>query len=109
MQTWTKEELDDFCEQAIEFLNTKKRLQLEFKECWVYSNSAGGNFHIIYRNNFLNKEFHLCRNSRILQDSPLGIDMEAGLEKVEDLKLKIVLRIAFHIFRDCKREMREEN
>ena len=33
MATWTNQDLDDFCEQAIKLLNNKKQLQLEFKNC----------------------------------------------------------------------------
>ena len=33
MATWTNQELNDFCEQAIELLNKKKQLQLKLKNC----------------------------------------------------------------------------
>ena len=109
MLTWTNQDLDYFCEQAVELLNKKKQLQLELRNCWLYSNSSGSNFHIIYRNNFLNKDFHLCRNGKILQDGTIIVDKVAELEKVDDIKLKIALRIAYFIYRDCQREMKEEN
>jgi hypothetical protein len=32
----------------------------------------------------------------------------AELEKVDDIKLKIVLRIAYFIYKDCQREMKED-
>lgn len=107
MLTWTNQDLNDFCEQAVELLNEKKRLQLELKNCWLYSNSSGSNFHIIYYNEFLNKDFHLCRNGRILQEKTIDVDMVAGLKEVDDIKLKIVLRIAYFIYKDCQREMKE--
>ena len=53
MLKWTNEEIDDFCEQAIKLLNNKKQLQLELKNCWVFSNSSGTNLHIVYYNKFL--------------------------------------------------------
>ena len=106
MTTWTGQELDNFCEQAIELLNKKKQLHLEFKNCWLFSNSSGSNFHIIYRNEFINADFHLCRNGRVLQEGTIGIDKVADLEKVDDIKLKIALRIAYLIYKDCQREMK---
>jgi hypothetical protein len=108
MLTWTSQDLDDFCEQAVELLNKKKQLQLELRNCWLYSNSSGSNFHIIYHNEFLNKDFHLCRNGKILQEGTIGVDKVADLEKVGDIKLKIVLRIAYFIYKNCQREMKED-
>lgn len=105
MLTWTSQDLDDFCEQAVELLNKKKHLQLELRNCWLFSNSSGSNFHIVYHNKFLNKDFNLCRNGRILQKGTIGVDEVAGLEKVNDIKLKIVLRIAYFIYRNCQKEM----
>jgi len=108
MLTWTSQDLDDFCEQAIKLLNKKKQLQLELRNCWLYSNSSGSNFHIIYHNNFLDKDFHLCRNGKILQELSPDTDRAAGLKEVDDIKLKIVLRIAYFIYKDCQREMKED-
>lgn len=105
MLTWTSQDLDNFCEQAIELLNKKKQLQLKLRNCWLFSNSSGSNFHIVYHNEFLNKDFNLCRNGRILQKVTIGVDEVAGLEKVNDIKLKIVLRIAYFIYRSCQKEM----
>lgn len=108
MTTWTNQELDDFCEQAIELLNKKKQLQLELRNCWLFSNSSGSNLHIVFYNGFLNKEFHLCGNGRVLQENATNIDKAADLEKVDDIKLKIVLRIAYLIYKDCRRAMKQD-
>ncbi len=106
MATWNNQELDDFCEQAIALLNKKKQLQLELRNCWLFSNSSGSNFHIVYRNEFIDKEVHLCKNGRILQEDTISIDRKAGLEKVDDIKLKIALRIAYIIYKDCQQAMK---
>ena len=108
MTTWTNQDLDDFCEQAIKLLNNKKQLQLEFKNCWLFSNSSGSNFHIVYRNEFINADFHLCRNGIILKEENISIDKIADLEKVDDIKLKIALRIAYIIYKDCQRAMKHD-
>ena len=108
MTTWTNQELDDFCEQAIELLNQKKQLQLKLKNCWLFSNSSGSNLHIIYRNEFINADFHLCRNGRVLQENATNIDKAADLEKITDIKLKIALRIAYLIYKDCRRAMKQD-
>ena len=108
MLTWTNQELDDFCEQAIKLLNNKKQLQLEFKNCWLFSNSSGSNFHIIYRNEFINADFHLCGNGIILQEGAISVDKVADLEKITDIKLKIALRIAYFIYKDCQKEMKQD-
>lgn len=105
MTKWTSQDLDDFCRQAVELLNKKKGLQLEFINCWLFSNSAGSNFHIVYHNEFLNQTFEVNRNGNILQDKDIGVDNIAGLNKVTDLRQKIILRIAFYIHHDCKRHM----
>ena len=108
MLTWTNQELDDFCEQAIELLNKKKQLQLELRNCWLFSNSSGSNLHIVFYNGFLNKEFHLCGNGRVLQENATRIDKVADLEKITDIKLKIALRIAYLIYKDCQRAMKQD-
>lgn len=108
MTTLTNQELDDFCERAIELLNKKKRLQLELRNCWLFSNSFGSNLHIVFYNEFLNKEFHLCGNGRVLQENAANIDKAADLEKVADIKLKIALRIAYLIYKDCQRAMKQD-
>ena len=108
MLTWTNQELDDFCEHAIELLNKKKQLQLELRNCWLFSNSSGSNLHIVFYNGFLNKEFHLCGNGRVLQENAANIDKAADLEKVDDIKLKIALRIAYLIYKDCQRAMKQD-
>ena len=105
MLTWTNQDLDDFCEQAVTLLNKKKQLQLEMSICWLFSNSAGGNFHICYYNKFLHNGFKLCLNGKILQKETFYIDEAANLEKIEDIKLKIILRIAYYIYKDCQKEM----
>ena len=56
MTTGNNQELNDLCEQAIELLNKKKQLQLKLKNCWLFSNSSGSNLHIVFDNEFLNKE-----------------------------------------------------
>lgn len=106
MQTWTKEELDSFCKQAIELLKTKKKLAISFKECWIFSNSVGGNFHVRYHNEYLNTDGYVCRNIKILQDLKIVVDEDAGLNNIQDIKQKIILRIAYFIFKDYQREMR---
>ena len=108
MTTWTNQELDDFCEQAIELLNKKKQLQLELRNCWLFSNSSGSNLHIVFYNGFLNKEFHLRGNGRVLQENATNIDKAADLEKITDIKLKIALRIAYLIYKDCQRAMKQD-
>ena len=108
MLTWTNQELDDFCEQAIELLNKKKQLQLELRNCWLFSNSSGSNLHIVFYNEFLNKEFHLCKNGKVLQEGNISVDKAADLEKVDDIKLKIALRIAYLIYKDCQRAMKQD-
>ena len=108
MATWTNQELNDFCEQAIELLNKKKQLQLELRNCWLFSNSSGSNFHIIYRNEFINADFHLCGNGIILQEGTISVDKLADLEKVDDIKLKIALRIAYLIYKDCQKAMKQD-
>ena len=105
MPTWTNQDLDDFCEQAVVLLNRKKQLQLEVTDCWLFSNSAGGNFHIVYFNKFLDKSFKLCLNSKLLQKETINVDKAAELEKIVDVKLKIALRIAYFIYKDCQKEM----
>ena len=106
MMTWNNQDLDDFCEQAIKLLNNKKQLQLKLKNCWLFSNSSGSNLHIVYRNEFINADFHLRRNGRVLQEGTIGVDKVADLEKIDDIKLKIALRIAYFIYKDCQRAMK---
>ena len=106
MTTGNNQELYDLCEQAFELLNKKKRLRLKLKSCWLFSNSSGSNFHIIYRNEVINEEFHLCGNGIVLQEGTINVDKVAGLEKVDDIKLKIALRIAYFIYKECQREMK---
>ena len=108
MTTGNNQELNDLCEQAIELLNKKKQLQLKLKNCWLFSNSSGSNLHIVYRNEFINADFHLCRNGKVLQEGTIGIDKAADLEKVDDIKLKIVLRIAYFIYKDCQKAMKQD-
>ena len=108
MTTGNNQELNDFCEQAIELLNKKKQLQLELRNCWLFSNSSGSHLHIVFYNGFLNKEFHLCGNGRVLQENAANIDKAADLEKVDDIKLKIALRIAYLIYKDCQRAMKQD-
>lgn len=106
MTMWTNQELDDFCEQAIELLNKKKQLQLKLKNCWLFSNSSGSNLHIVYRNEFINADVHLCLSGRLLKEDAGSLDKAAGLEKVDDIKLKIALRIAYLIYKDCQIAMK---
>ena len=108
MLTWTNQELDDFCEQAIKLLNEKKQLQLELRNCWLFSNSSGSNLHIIFYNEFLNKSSHLCLNGRLLKEDAGSLDKAAKLKKTEDIKLKIALRIAYLIYKDCQRVMKQD-
>ena len=108
MMTWNNQDLDDFCEQAIKLLNNKKQLQLEFKNCWLFSNSSGSNLHIIFNNEFLNKSSHLCLNGKLLKEDAGSLDKAAKLEKVDDIKLKIALRIAYLIYKDCQRAMKHD-
>ena len=105
MQTWTSQELDEFCKQAVDLLNKKKNLQITFENCWLFSNSVGSNFHIIYKNEFLNQTFEINRNGSVLQDKNIGIDTIAGLLKITDIKQKIILRLAYYIYHDCKKHM----
>ena len=93
------QEFYDLCEQAIELLNEKKQLQLMLKGCWLFPHSYGSSFHIIYHDKSINADFQLYRNDPVLQKSTIDIDRVAGLEKVDDIKLKIALRIAYLIYR----------
>ena len=106
MTTWTNQELDDFCEQAIELLNKKKQLQLKLKNCWLFSNSSGSNLHIVYCNEFINADFYFRVNGIVLKEGTINVDKVADLEKVDDIKLKIALRIAYLIYKDCQRAMK---
>ena len=108
MTTGNNQELNDLCEQAIELLNKKKHLQLKLKSCWLFSNSSGSNLHIIFNNEFLNKSSHLCLNGRLLKEDAGSLDKAAKLEKVDDIKLKIALRIAYFIYKDCQKEMKQD-
>ena len=100
MTTGNNQELNDFCEQAIELLNKKKQLRLKLKSCWLFSNSSGSNFHILYHDESINADFHLCGNGIVLQEGTINVDKAAGLEKVDDIKLKIALRIAYFIYKE---------
>ena len=93
------QEFYDLCKQAIELLNEKKQLQLMLKSCWLFPHSYGSSFHIIYRDKSVNEDFQLYRNDPVLQKSTIDIDRVAGLEKVDDIKLKIALRIAYLIYK----------
>ena len=108
MAIWTNQELNDFCEQAIELLNKKKQLQLKLKNCWLFSNSSGSNLHIVYYSELIDADFHLCGNGIILQEGTISVDKVADLEKVDDIKLKIALRIAYFIYKDCQKEMKQD-
>ena len=109
MTTWTNQDLDDFCEQAIERLNKNKSLNLVFVNCWLFSNSAGSNLHLVYRDEFLNKEFDLSTNGRILNDEiNYRIDAIAGIDKVKDPKSRIILRIARWVYLDCAHNRRDK-
>ena len=74
----------------------------------LFSNSYGSNLHIVFYNGFLNKEFHLCGNGRVLQENATNIDKVADLEKITDIKLKIALRIAYLIYKDCQKAMKQD-
>ena len=69
------------------------------KGCWLFTHSYGSSFHIIYCDRSINADFQLYRNDPVLQKSTIDIDRVAGLEKVDDIKLKIALRIAYLIYR----------
>ena len=105
---WTSQELDEFCKQAVDLLNKKKKLHLVFMNCWLWSNSMGGRFHVIYRNEFLNTNYEVNRDSNILEDKKIGVDMVAGLTNITDIKQKIILRLAYYIFLDCQHNMRDK-
>lgn len=94
------QEFYDLCEQAIELLNEKKQLQLMLKSCWLVPNSYGygSSFHIIYRDKSVNEDFQFYGDDSVLQKSTIDIDRVAGLEKVDDIKLRMVLRIAYLIY-----------
>ena len=92
------QEFYDLCEQAIELLNKKKQLQLKLKSCWLFSNSAGSNFHIFYHDESVNENFQLCGNGKEKKKSTTSVDKEAGLEKLYNIKLRMALRIAYLIY-----------
>ena len=103
MATWTNQELEDFCEQAIELLNKNKQLQLELKNCWLFSNSSCSNLHIAYYSKLINTDFYFRVNGIVLQEGTINVDKVAGLVKVNDIKLKIALRIAYSIYKNCQK------
>lgn len=103
MTTWTNRELEDFCEQAIELLNKNKQLQLELKNCWLFSNSSGSNLHIAYYSKLIDADFYFRVNGIVLQEGTINVDKVAGLVKVNDIKLKIALRIAYFIYKNCQK------
>ena len=105
MNKWTDDELNEFCEKAIKLLNTKKHLQLTFVDCWLFSNSAGSNFHIRYSDKLSGKTYEITRNGGLLQENKIGVDVVAELVNVKDIKTKIILRIAWFIYHDCKRNI----
>ena len=92
------QEFYDLCKQAIELLNEKKQLQLMLKSCWLFPNSYGGSFHIIYRDRSINEDFQLYGDDTVLQKSTIDIDRVAGLEKLYNIKLRMALRIAYLIY-----------
>ena len=100
MITGNNQELYDLCEQAIELLNKKKQLQLKLKSCWLFPNSSGSSFHIIYRDESVNEEFQLCGTGPVLQKSTIDIDKAAGLEKLYNIKLRMALRFAYLIYKE---------
>jgi hypothetical protein len=56
----------------------------------------------------MNKSYELSINSKILQDKKIYEDDAAGIINIDDLKLKIALRIAYFIYRSCKYIMKEK-
>ena len=94
------QEFYDLCEQAIELLNEKKQLQLMLKSCWLVPNSYGygSSFHIIYRDKSVNEDFQFYGDDSVLQKSTIDIDRVAGLEKLDNIKLRMALRIAYLIY-----------
>ena len=108
MTTGNNQELNDLCEQAIELLNKKKQLQLKLKNCWLFSNSSGSNLHIVYYSELIDADFYFRVNGIVLQEGAINVDKTAGLQKVNDIKLKIALRIAYFIYKDCQKEMKQD-
>ena len=107
MQKWNNQELDDFCVEAIKLLNTKKKLNLVFMNCWLFSNSVGSNFHISYRNEYLNQNFDIVVNGKMLSEEVISFDkVSGGIDKLTDPKKRIILRITYYIFIHCKHQMR---
>ena len=43
-----------------------------------------------------------------MQENAANIDKAAGLEKITDIKLKIALRIAYFIYKECQKEMKQD-
>ena len=108
MATWTNQELNDFCEQAIELLNKKKQLQLKLKNCWLFSNSSGSNLHIVYYSELIDADFYFRVNGIVLQEGIINVDKAAGLGKVNDIKLKIALRIAYFIYKNYQKAIKHD-
>ena len=108
MKTWTGQELDDFCEQAIELLNKKKQLQLKLKNCWLFSNNSGSNLHIVYYSELIDADFYFRVNGIVLQEGIINVDKVAGLGKVNDIKLKIALRIAYSIYKNYQKAIKQD-
>ena len=50
----------------------------------------------------------MCGNGRVLQENATNIEKAADLEKVDDIKLKIALRIAYLIYKDCQKAMKQD-
>lgn len=110
MNNWTQEEMDGFCEKAVELLKrNKKKLSLTFVDCKLFSNSMGSNFHVSYRNEFMGKTYNMVLNGNVLQDKNLICDKYAGLiGKNLALETKIALRIAYFMYKSCKHHMGDQ-
>ena len=105
MQKWSNDEMHELCEKAIEILNKRKGFQLELKTCWLFSNSAGSIFHILYFDHDLHITIELIKPGKILDPSIThGVDIVAGLKKVSNDKLKVALRLAYFMGLMCQRK-----
>ena len=102
----TNQEVEDLCKQAIELLNKKKQAQFELKECKLYQYTNGNNYtgrffiHIEYfnHNGPLKYAAILDIDDYIWKENTIDIDKAAGLEKIHDIKLKIILRFAYLLY-----------
>ena len=102
---YTEKELQSFCEKAIKALNKRYHLELAFDCCWWFENNVGSRLHILYIDSKTKKSYEFNQNGNIVtKESELVIDKVADIKKFFPQETKIILRIAYHIFLQLKRD-----